>query len=167
MNLTRCLALRGCYQDPVLVFASVPKCSREAAVPRVALSPCLNSLLRLVLVLLLLEGHLCEPVPKGPQKGFVSCLLGCLWSVQRCTHFPLRSLSQPLEKDSSFGTFLSVFIPALVEWVQRSVATSSGPILMKETECLGCQNWPFAKQPRESLSSRQACQLLFALAWYS
>jgi hypothetical protein len=65
------------------------------------------------------------------------------------------------------GTFLSAFIPALMEWVQRSVAASSGPILMKGTECLGRQNWPFAKQSRESLSPRRACQLLFALAWYS
>lgn len=45
MNLTRCLALGGCHQDPVLVFASDPKCSRKAAVPQVPLSLCLNSCL--------------------------------------------------------------------------------------------------------------------------
>lgn len=84
------------------------------------------------------------------RKGFVSCLSRCLWSVQRCTHSDL--CPRCWGRAAPLGPF-SAFIPSLMEWVQRSVAASSGPILMKETECLGRQNRPFAKRPRESLSS--------------
>lgn len=86
--------------------------------------------------------------------------LGCPWSVLHCTHYPLLSPYQLLRKGSSFATFFSAFIPAVMEWGQRSVAASSGPILMKEIECLGSRTGPLQMAKGEPALTERASSCL-------